>query len=240
MSVIAIIPAAGIGQRMGAEVPKQYLTLLGKSILEQSVLALLADTRVQQVFIAVQPDDPYFSAQTNLSNHPQVVRVPGGASRAQSVLHGLAAAQALHGPDTLALVHDAARPGLSKKLLTALLDQAQQVPERGVVAAVPAWDTLKQTNKHGQVQTLDRSLVWHAFTPQIFPLQALLDAMMKAERAGVNVTDEASAMEFMGVSPILLEAEQQLRKITCPDDLIMVEALLKAQPQPTENGVEHS
>lgn len=229
MSVIAIIPAAGVGQRMGADVPKQYLSLLGKSILEQSVYALLADKRVQQVFIAVQANDPYFADLTELHNHPQVVRVPGGETRAQSVLHGLAAANALHGGETLAVVHDAARPGLSKKLLKTLLDRAQQEPQRGVVAAVPAWDTLKQYDDKGRVKTLDRNQVWHAFTPQIFQLQALLDAMMKAGRAGIHITDEASAMEYVGVSPVLLEAEQQLRKITCPDDLIMVEALLQAQ-----------
>src|SRR5690554_1936043 len=173
---------------MGADIPKQYLPLLGKSILEQSVNALLADPRVQHVFIAVQNDDPYFAELDSLKAHPQVVRVAGGETRAQSVHHGLRAANDLYGADTLALVHDAARPGLSFKLLKALLDQALEDPKQGVVAAVPAWDTLKKRDVHNQVQTLDRRYVWHAFTPQIFELPALLRAMLKAERAGMTIT----------------------------------------------------
>lgn len=236
MSVIAIIPAAGIGQRMGQEIPKQYLTLLGKTILELSAYALLADPRVSQVFIGLQPNDSYFP-HLALAKDPRIVPVTGGDSRAETVTNALLTAAKTHAPDTLVAVHDAARPGLSKALLGKLLDSAEDEPNQGVLAAVPAWDTMKRKQSAtAPLITVDRAELWHAFTPQVFQLGALLHALQQAEAKGLQVTDEASAMELQGLSPVLVHAEQQLRKITCPDDLIMVEALMLAA-QHKKNGV---
>lgn len=232
MSIIAVIPAAGIGQRMNQEVPKQYLTLLGKSILEHSISALLADSRIERVYVALQQNDPYF-ATLSFFHDLRVTQVQGGASRATSVTNALLAAVKNHADDTLVAVHDAARPGLSKGFLEELLNVAEANPERGALAAVPAWDTMKRQQTSGPLTTVNRAELWHAFTPQVFQLAPLLNALKNATANGLDVTDEASAMEFEGMSPVLVEAEQQLRKITCPDDLIMVEALMKAQQRTT-------
>jgi len=231
VSVIAIIPAAGIGQRMGQEIPKQYLPLLGKTILELSVYALLADPRVSQVYIGLQPNDSYFP-NLALAKDPRIVPVTGGESRAETVTNALLEAAKKHTSHTLVAVHDAARPGLSKVLLAKLLDSAEDQPNQGVLAAVPAWDTMKRKQSTlAPLITIDRTELWHAFTPQIFQLGPLLKALQHAEDKGLQVTDEASAMEQQGLSPVLVHAEQQLRKITCPEDLIMVEALMLAAQQ---------
>lgn len=230
MTVIAIIPAAGIGQRMEQDLPKQYLTLLGKTILELSVQALLADPRIKQVYVGLQQHDRYFPLLP-LANDPRIIQVQGGASRAETVTNALIAAAANHADTTLVAVHDAARPGLSAIFLAKLLTVAQQQPEQGALAAVPAWDTMKRKTANGQLTTFDRSELWHAFTPQIFQLGPLLRALQQAAAQGVEITDEASAMELQGINPVLVEAEQHLRKITCPADLIMVQALMLAAQQ---------
>ncbi len=234
MAVIAVIPAAGIGHRMGEEIPKQYLPLLGQSILEHSVYALLADPRIERVYVALQANDPYFTELT-LASDSRVEPVVGGVTRAESVSNALAVAVKRYSVDTLVAVHDAARPGLSKPLLKKLLNIAEAHPERGALAAVPAWDTIKRRQQNNeQLTTVERTELWHAFTPQVFQLGPLLYAFQQAAEKGLVVTDEASAMEGEGVSPVLVEAEQQLRKITCPDDLIMVKALMLAsQPLTT-------
>lgn len=237
MKVIAVIPAAGIGQRMGASIPKQYLTLFHQTILEHSTYALLADTRVQQVYLALHPDDHYFS-HLSLAKEPRVVSVIGGETRAVSVLNALRVAALEHDSTTLVAVHDAARPGLSKDFLARLLNAAIAAPKQGVVAAVPAWDTIKQQDG-AQVSTLDRSKIWHAFTPQVFQLGVLIQALEVAITQNIAITDEASALELLGVQPHLLVAEQQLRKITCPEDLVMVKALLIASKDAVREGVKN-
>lgn len=225
MKYIAVVPAAGIGQRMGAEQPKQYLSLGNQSILEHSVYALLAGDWIERVYVAVQADDPYFS-HLAIARDPRVVRVDGGPTRAQSVLNALDVALAAWPAETLVAVHDAARPGLSLQVLNALFQQAEQSPEQGVLAALPAWDTMKVSDGGKVKSTFDRRHLWHACTPQIFTLERLYKAIQGALQHGVAITDEASAMEWAGYTPVLVQAEQQLRKITCPEDLVMVSALL--------------
>ena len=216
--VCAVVPAAGFGRRMQTECPKQYLSIGNKTILEHAVAALLADARVQRVVIAVSPGDRRFS-QLPLAQHPQITVVDGGAERADSVLAGL---QALPEAQWV-LVHDAARPNLTRGDLDRLLEELAEDPVGGLLA-VPARDTLKRSDRDGRVsETIDRSVVWLAYTPQMFRLGALHRALADALVAGVAITDEASAMEWAGYAPKLVEGRADNLKITTPEDLLRLQ-----------------
>lgn len=226
MNIIGIIPAAGVGSRMNQTLPKQYSLLLGKTVLEHSALSLLQDERVAHVYIPLHGNDPYFHTLP-LAKNKKITSLTGGVERFDSVWLALNQAKTQHTGSTLVLVHDAARPGLSKAFLKKLIDKAMEHSERGAIAAVPAWDTMKQ-QQNNKIVTMPREFLWHAFTPQIFRLDYLIKAFEHARIKQLTITDESSAMEALYPSPILVEATQQLRKITCQDDLIMVEALMRS------------
>jgi len=228
VKTIAIVPAAGIGSRMRADKPKQYLPLNGKLVLEHSLEVLLHSELIQQVYVAVAEHDAYFF-KLDVSRHPKLVRVQGGASRAESVFNALEVASQSWPADTLVAVHDAARPGLDSATLYRVLDQAARMPNAGAFVAIPAWDTMKRVASMRALETMDRSELWHAQTPQVFPLQPLHHALYSAQNDGFTITDEASAMERMRWQPSIVEGSQRLRKVTCRDDLIMLSALLLAE-----------
>ncbi|TRW49610.1 2-C-methyl-D-erythritol 4-phosphate cytidylyltransferase [Aliidiomarina halalkaliphila] len=233
--MIGIVPAAGIGQRMQSAVPKQYLHVAGQYILDHSISALLRDSRITHVVVAIQNNDTYY-AQSAAAKNSRVYTVAGGASRAQSVLNALHYARQ-HWPDeTLVAVHDAARPGLPVMHLRALLDVAETHPEQGALLALPARDTLKIAAAGQKVEkTLDRSRIWQAQTPQVFQLGALEHALVAALEAGIEVTDECSAMEYMGARPRLVMGSRAALKVTDPEDLALVEFYL--QTDITTKGV---
>lgn len=232
--MIGIIPAAGIGQRMGAEIPKQYLQCCGKTILDHSIFALLQDPRVERVWVALQEDDQWWPA-SNFVNDSRVETVLGGATRAQSVLAALHAARAAGiPPATLAVVHDAARPALAQAVLARLLDIAERAPESGALLALPVRDTVKQavtSTALGSLpvseQTLEREKLWLAQTPQVFQLEQLIQALEAGLAANAALTDESSALEFCGQQPILVVGSRQAMKVTDPEDLALVEYYLK-------------
>lgn len=214
-----VIPAAGIGSRMRADRPKQYLQLGGRSLLEQSLAVFLEHPRLLGCMVALAADDPWWP-QLACATDPRVQRCPGGGERADSVLAALRAlldqgAQA----DDWVLVHDAARPNLAQEDLQRLLAELADDPVGGLLA-VPARDTLKRIGADGRVQeTVDRSTIWHAYTPQMFRLGALLQSLAAALAAGATVTDEASAMERAGLAPRLIEGRADNIKVTRPEDL---------------------
>ena len=220
-----VIPAAGIGSRMQAECPKQYLTVAGKTILELTLGCFLAHPQLLGIVVAVAEHDSWWST-LELAEDPRVHTVIGGGERADSVLNAVLAlenygAQA----DDWVLVHDAARPLLEAQDLQRLLTQLADDPVGGLLA-VPARDTLKQINAEGQVlKTLDRSVIWHALTPQIFRVGALQRALADALQAGVAVTDESSAMEWAGFAPRVIEGSAMNIKITRPEDLQLLHRL---------------
>lgn len=227
--MIAVVPAAGIGQRMNADRPKQYLELNGKTVLELSIAALMREPRIERVYVAIQAGDTYFP-QLPLSRDPRIVRTPGGATRADSVRQALEVAQQAWPSDTLVAVHDAARPGLAMKDLGELLDAASENPAQGALLAIPVTDTVKRGDAHGYAkETLNREELWLAATPQVFQLQPLLHALQAAELSEHRITDEASAMELTGVTPRLVAAGQSIRKVTQPEDLILVATLMEQQ-----------
>ena len=215
----AVIPAAGVGARMAADRPKQYLQLGGQSILEHSLGCFLDHPGLQGLLVCLAADDPYWPS-LNLAGDPRIQRVDGGAERSGSVLNALLHLHA-QGADEQdwVLVHDAARPNLSRNDLDKLLFELADDPVGGLLA-VPARDTLKRADRHGRVaETVDRSSIWQAYTPQMFRLGALHRALADSLVADATVTDEASAMEWAGHAPRLIEGRSDNIKVTRPEDL---------------------
>ncbi|WP_237044554.1 2-C-methyl-D-erythritol 4-phosphate cytidylyltransferase [Aquipseudomonas alcaligenes] len=214
-----VIPAAGIGSRMRADRPKQYLQLAGRTILEHTLDCFLDHPRLKGLVLSLAADDPFWPALP-CATDPRIQRVEGGAERADSVLAGLLRLVELGAQEgDWVLVHDAARPNLARSDLDRLLAELADDPVGGLLA-VPARDTLKRIGADGRVaETVDRSLIWQAYTPQMFRFAALHRALADALVAGVAVTDEASALEWAGQAPRLVEGRADNLKITRPEDL---------------------
>jgi len=218
-----VIPAAGVGSRMRADRPKQYLQLAGRTILEYTLDCFLGHPELRGLVVCVASDDAYWP-DLSCSTDPRVYRADGGIERADSVLGGLRKLSALGASAAdWVLVHDAARPNLSATDLNHLLETLADDPVGGLLA-VPARDTLKRADRNGRVQeTVDRSVIWQAFTPQMFRLGTLRDALADALASGIAVTDEASAMEWAGFHPRLVEGRADNLKVTRPEDLHWLE-----------------
>lgn len=224
-----VIPAAGIGSRMQAQCPKQYLTVAGKTILEHTIACFIEHPKLLGIILAIADNDPCWS-QLSIAHNALIHTVAGGAERADSVLNALNALQSRGAQaNDWVLVHDAARPLLPAEDLERLLTTLQDDPLGGLLAA-PARDTLKQVTAGGEVaQTIDRSVVWHALTPQMFRLAALQRALTAALQAKAHITDESSALEWLGLSPRIVEGQASNIKITHPEDLLLAQALLTAK-----------
>lgn len=218
-----VIPAAGIGSRMQADRPKQYLPVAGRSLLEHTLDCFLDHPQLRGVAVCLAAEDPYWPLLA-VSRDSRIHRAEGGAERADSVLNGLLQlGESGAAAGDWVLVHDAARPNLSRQDLDNLLAELADDPVGGLLA-VPARDTLKRAGADGRVvETVDRRLIWQAYTPQMFRLAALQQALAEAQVAGVAVTDESSAMEWAGYSPRLIEGRADNLKITRPEDLHWLE-----------------
>ncbi|HEX4843602.1 MAG TPA: 2-C-methyl-D-erythritol 4-phosphate cytidylyltransferase [Limnobacter sp.] len=225
-----LIPAGGSGQRFGASFPKQYADLGGVAVLQRSVQALLADPRIEVVYVVVAQNDS--RANCLLAGMARVeVLALAGPERANTVLNALT--HLLKGnhlaPTDWVLVHDAARPGLSNSALARLIDHAGDHPSGGLLA-LPVVDTLKRaTVQDGTAnvqQTVPRAGLWAAQTPQMFRAGALGDAIAGCLEQGTLLTDDASAMECLGHSPLLVPGHIENMKITLPADLEAVAKLL--------------
>lgn len=221
--ISAIVPAAGSGSRMQSAVPKQYLPLGGKTVLEQTVAVLLRAPAITEIIIVVSPTDPH-PRPAALAAHPRVrFLAQGGAQRAESVLAGLYAA----GEARWALVHDAARPCLHQEDLRRLLALTETSTTGGILAA-PVRDTMKRAVAGTQriARTVCREDLWHALTPQLFPRDLLLTCLERVLREHGTVTDEASALEYCGWQPELVPGRADNIKITRPEDLLLAEFYL--------------
>ncbi len=215
----ALIPAAGVGSRMAADRPKQYLMLEGRCILEHTLNCFLEHPQLRGLVVSLAQDDPYWPALA-CAGDPRVSRANGGRERADSVLAGLLRLIELGAQDDdWVLVHDAARPNLSPDDLDNLLLTLADDPVGGLLA-VPVRDTLKRADSAGRVaKTVDRSAMWQAYTPQMFRVGLLHRALAEALLAEVAVTDEASAVEWAGQAPRLVEGRSDNLKVTAPEDL---------------------
>lgn len=226
-----LVPAGGAGRRFGGSIPKQYAMLGAKTVLEHSVEALLADPRVEKVFVVVASDDS--TALALFRGNSQVTCLPlGGQERVNSVLNGLnhLLENLLVGETDWVLVHDAARPGLSAAALKSLIDQGSE-HIAGALLAVPVADTLKRTSlaQEGEViaqQTVPRDHLWAAQTPQMFRAQALSMAISECLYKGAQLTDDASAIETLGIGPLIVPGHVENMKITQAEDLRTVARLL--------------
>lgn len=222
--LVAIVPAAGVGQRMRADRPKQYLKLHGKSIVEHSIERLLSHPQITQVVVALSAQDHYFSSLA-IAQHPKVSTVVGGQERADSVLN---AARYVHeiAPTAWVLVHDAARPCITHSDISALIAKALAHPV-GAILATPVRDTLKRAKDQHSVCTVDRQNLWQALTPQMFPVTTLVAALTQALADNQPITDEASAFEYRGQAPALVTGRADNIKITQPEDLAFAEFYLQ-------------
>ena len=218
----AIVPAAGIGSRMGADCPKQYLTLAGKTILEHTLGCLLSHPAIARVIVALAPHDEWFE-QLAVAADPRVLRVEGGSERAYSVLNALHVVEG-----KWVLVHDAARPCLTQGDLDALIASAMACD--GAILGSRVRDTMKRTDGAGNiVATVEREQLWHALTPQMFPTGTLKRALEKGLALGALITDEASAMERAGFTVKMVEGRADNIKVTRPEDLSLAELFLQQQ-----------
>lgn len=217
----ALIPAAGVGARMGGAVPKQYGQIAGKSLLQHVMETFAATPEIEHCYVVVSPEDSF------IATLPAVPRTTilfcGGATRQVSVTNGLAAMATEVKPDDWVLVHDAARPGLTAELIVRLITAVAADPVGGLLA-LPVADTLKRSSDQGRaLETVPRERLWAAQTPQMFRHAALLDALLKANA----VTDEASAFEALGLQPRLVEGSPRNFKVTLPEDMLLAERYLK-------------
>ena len=218
----AIVPAAGIGSRMGADCPKQYLTLAGKTILEHTLGCLLSHPAIARVIVALAPHDGWFE-QLAVAADPRILRVEGGIERAYSVLNALHVAQG-----KWVLVHDAARPCLCHGDLDKLIATAMACD--GAILGSRVRDTMKRTDGAGNiVATVEREQLWHALTPQMFPTGTLKRALEEGLALGALITDEASAMERAGFTVKMVEGRADNIKVTRPEDLSLAELFLQQQ-----------
>ncbi len=228
MKIWAVIPAAGVGQRMRVDLPKQYLPLKGRTVIDWTISKLLNHPSVDDVIVALGVDDPHWQ-HTEYATHPSVTRVNGGAERCNSVFNALNALTKKAAPDDWVLVHDAARPCVRVQDIGKLIDTVDSKQLIGGLLGMSVRDTMKQTDNLSQITaTLERDRLWHAFTPQMFRLYALRTALGEALAAGIQITDEASAMEWAGYKPVMVEGQGDNIKITHPADLKLAEYYLRA------------
>lgn len=225
----AVIPAAGRGTRFGGPVPKQYLMAGGQLLLAHTLEAVLSHPRVAGVMVAIAEDDADWPGWTSLADKP-VLTCVGGDTRAASVLAGLQALPEGVRGDDFVLVHDAARPNLAHNDLDRLFEVGRQDPV-GAILASPVRDTLKRAGDDGGIdRTEPRERLWRALTPQMFRRQQLVRALQAAADAGVEVTDEAMAMELLGLRPLLVEGAEDNFKVTTRADLARFEFELSRRP----------
>ena len=227
-AVWAIVPAAGIGSRMQANRPKQYLDLGGKTVVEHTLQRLADHPRIQGLVVAVAENDPWW-AQVLVTSDTPIHVVLGGSERADSVFNALTALAKLSDEDPWVLVHDAARPCVRHQDIDHMLDRLLAHPVGGILG-MPVTDTVKRANTNGEIEeTVERRGLWRASTPQMFRLNMLKDALKLAKVQQEIVTDEASAIELAGWQAIMVEGHSDNIKITVPQDLALAKLFLQQQ-----------
>jgi 2-C-methyl-D-erythritol 4-phosphate cytidylyltransferase len=222
----AIVPAAGSGSRFGSGTPKQYLSLSGRPLIHHTLAALVACPEIDRVWVVLAPDDSEWDRYdwSELGSKLETLRC-GGTTRADSVSNGLRAAAMVAADDDWVLVHDAARPCLSREMLSELLNELAADPVGGILA-VPVADTLKRADSEQRiVATEPRDGLWQAQTPQMFRY-GLLRAALEKCRA---VTDEAGAIEALGLKPKLVRGDATNLKVTYPADLALAALILRGR-----------
>lgn len=258
MTLWCVVPAAGKGLRVGGETPKQYLPLASSTVIQQTLARLLV-LPAKAVVVAIAADDekavtleyvqdsaarcpsmsgspvPDTSIHGSVMPDPSICFVTGGAERADSVLAGLMSIAHEAEKDDWVLVHDVARPCVRVDDILLLLDALKDNAVGGLLAN-RVRDTMKRGVDNRVTETVPRDDLWHALTPQIFRYDVLQKALLAAKEAGMNVTDEAQAVERMGMQPLLVEGARDNIKITWPEDVALAEAFLTMQEKQHGNS----
>ena len=225
-----IVPAAGAGTRMGADIPKQYLRLGDRTVLEHTLDTLLSCQRLAGVILVLSPADEYWTEIGPRYTRQSLETVNGGAERCHSVLNGLDHLAAHAADDDWALVHDAARPCIRPEDIERLISSLENAIDGGLLG-VPVADTMKRVDDALCISgTVDREGLGHAYTPQMFRAGALRKALRQAIDNGHPVTDEANAMELAGYRPRMVPGSRDNIKITVPSDLPLAAFYLQSRP----------
>lgn len=225
-----IVPAAGIGSRFGSNIPKQYSEIFqGITVLEYTLSKLIEFPRFEGIMVAIHQDDKYWNSLP-ISRHQKIFTCLGGSERSDSVRQALKNISNRFNisKNEWVMVHDAARPGITKILLEKLYLEVNQSTECGGILATRIADTIKSGLNGQVVKTIDRGNLWAAQTPQMFGLNQLLIALEKAAHDGFPVTDEASAIEALGYKPVLVESNASNFKITTQLDLVIMREMLRS------------
>jgi 2-C-methyl-D-erythritol 4-phosphate cytidylyltransferase len=223
-----VVPAAGKGSRMGLDFPKQYLKLRNKTILEYTLERLLTIPRLQGIILSLDPIDPYWP-QLSLAGNKHIHSVDGGSERCDSVMSALNYLANIADNRDWVLVHDAARPCVTLTNILELITAVAGHPAGGILG-IPVSDTLKSVSNESYIQgSVDRRSLWQAQTPQMFRVGLLRECLGKAIEQQHLVTDEASAIEFCGYQPLMVQGRSDNIKMTRPDDLALVQFILDQQ-----------
>ncbi|OUS30959.1 2-C-methyl-D-erythritol 4-phosphate cytidylyltransferase [Thalassotalea sp. 42_200_T64] len=240
-----VVPAAGIGKRMSKNIAKQYLKISGKCIIEHTLERLLSHPKINRIVVALAEHDQYFR-RLAIANNPQINTVIGGGERSDSVLAGLKALTNDFANDRTdeenntshnwVLVHDAARPCVTHADIDALIEFCQSNcsgnDSAGAILATPVRDTMKRCSSSQQIShTEERENLWHAQTPQMFKLTQLTQALTQGLRDNAPITDEASAMEHVGINSFVVSGREDNIKITRPSDLNLAAFILTQQKE---------
>lgn len=221
-----LIPAAGVGRRMEADMPKQYIKVEDKTIIEHTLSCFLQREEIERIVVAIADKDDYWPALP-ISKDNKVITAPGGKERYQSVLNGLQVLSEMAEEHDWVLVHDAARPCLQQSVIDRLMIELR-THETGGILALPCRDTMKRADVNNEITaTVERENLWHAQTPQMFRYGKLVSALEKVLCEGTLVTDEAMAMELSGYKPKLVLGQSENIKLTHKDDLESVKNYLK-------------
>lgn len=222
--IVALVPAAGLGKRINSFYPKQYLKIAGKTVIEHTLYFLLKQKKFSKIIISIRKNDNLFN-KLKISKNKRVKTVIGGKTRADSVLSGLKYISNISKlKNCWVLIHDAVRPFLNQKDINNIFQFIEKNNfSHGGILGTPVKDTIKRTNKEKIIYTIKRKELWHALTPQFFPLKIIKKCLIKSLNKEVDIKDESSALEYCGYYPELIKGKSSNFKITQPEDLKLAE-----------------
>ncbi len=224
MRIWAVIPAAGVGKRYSSDIPKQYLSLNGMPVLLHSINKFVKLDEIHEILVALNPDDEFWQ-KLNFS-HPKVKTINGGPERCNSVNSALEELSGRAENGDWILVHDAVRPCISDFDLNKIIEIVHDEDVGGLLAC-PILDTIKEVGDNLDVlKTIPREGLWSAMTPQIFRYELLKKALNAVLNSGRSVTDEAKAIELIGLTPKIIEGDKTNIKITHPSDMVLAESII--------------